>query len=221
MPGPSLRWNHISSFFQASVTLLHPKVKQSVLETRSFHCREVFSRTWDHSGRGRTAHFSKAPSYFVFFNVLNPEHGPQWGMVCALGYLFCDEGDTGIWFGDHNHLAPWAMNSIPRQAVGYVRPLLNIKSFTSASVFPLRLPPDSQGHGHICPAIPRADQDGGGNVGRRLSLLSQTQKSCYSGFSAHSLVQAGRPTTCISTALPVLFTFVCVLHHAVPDSTQI
>lgn len=65
-----------------------------------------------------------------------------------------------------------------------VRPLLNIKSPPSGPVFPLRRPPDSQGHDHICPTIPRV----GGEIEGREQLVytRQTQKGCYSGLRPHA-----------------------------------
>lgn len=61
---------------------------------------------------------------------------------------FIHGGGTGVWLGFKTHLAPWALCPILRHAVGNVKPLLNIRSPPSASVFPLRWLPDSQGQGH-------------------------------------------------------------------------
>lgn len=116
------------------------------------------------------------------WGLLNPTPGGK-----ALSYLF-------FWWGGVGVYPLRALYPIPRQALGYVRPLLNIKSPPSASVFSLRRLPDSQGHDHICPTIPRV---GGEREGReQLVYMRQIQKGCYSGPrpracpKSHSLVHS-------------------------------
>ena len=95
--------------------------------------------------------------------------------------MLCHSGGTGVWLGFKTPLSPQALCPLSQHATGNVEPLLNIRSPPSASVFPLRRLPDSQGQGHMCPADPTAGGVGvgGGRAGGCLSAQGKTQKRCY------------------------------------------
>lgn len=128
---------------------------------------------------------SQVASPFPVLRIIEPNSWRQ-GPVLFIIFFF--------WWGGVGVYPLRALYPIPRQALGYVRPLLNIKSPPSASVFSLRRLPDSQGHDHICPTIPRV---GGEREGReQLVYMRQIQKGCYSGPrpracpKSHSLVHS-------------------------------
>lgn len=99
------------------------------------HCRVVWQGT-------SLLTFPKTWTTFSFLMLRDTEPRVH-ALVC-----FIHGGGTGVWLGFKTHLAPWALCPILRHAVGNVKPLLNIRSPPSASVFPLRWLPDSQGQGH-------------------------------------------------------------------------
>lgn len=148
------------SVLPSGTQLLHPKGMQSVLGTKSSlrilplqgdhvlpflsflassraldHCRVVWQGT-------SLLTFPNTWATFSFLMLRDTEPRVH-ALVC-----FIHGGGTGVWLGFKTHLAPWALCPILRHAVGNVKPLLNIRSPPSASVFPLRWLPDSQGQGH-------------------------------------------------------------------------